>query len=95
MHSSRKSKSDVLTSRPVAAPVKVAKPRAPRRTPVTKTEVVFDPSLYQEEIAEAAYYVWLARGAAHGSAADDWTQAEAIVRERCMAKERALAASAV
>jgi len=91
MHRTRKTKSEAV----MPAPMKIAKPRAPRRTPVTVTSKVFDPAAYQEEIAEAAYYVWLARGNAPGSAADDWSQAESIVRERYQAKKRALAATSV
>lgn len=65
--------------------------KAPARKPVVEEpqEVhaagerpSFDAALHHEEISKEAYYTWLRRGRAHGTAREDWLAAVALVRAR-------------
>lgn len=67
-----------------AATHKQAAPRPAARTRKPETpKPVFDPSLHHDEIAREAYYLWQARGCAHGHEIEDWFRAVEIVRARC------------
>lgn len=67
-----------------AATHKQAAPRAAAarsaKTPARRP--AFDPSLHHEEIACEAYFLWEARGHAHGHEAEDWFHAVETVRAR-------------
>jgi hypothetical protein len=43
---------------------------------------LFDPKQHAREIEEAAYFLWLKRGNAPGSAEEDWLRAEAQIRAK-------------
>jgi hypothetical protein len=55
-----------------------------KRTPVRRKALVpeFDEAAHRDEIAEAAYLIWLQRGGAPGSQVEDWCMAATTVREK-------------
>jgi hypothetical protein len=73
-------------------PAEPKSPAATHKAPARKAKVTaaaaattgpaFDLSQHHEEIAREAYHLWLSRGCGHGEAHEDWTRAEALVRER-------------
>ena len=65
--------------------------KAPARKPAVEETLAahaaaetprFDTALHHEEISKEAYYTWLRRGRAHGTAREDWLAAVALVRAR-------------
>jgi len=61
---------------------KSAAPKARTKATTAPMPVVFDPAAHHEEIASAAYFLWLDRGAGPGSESEDWLQAVEIVAAR-------------
>ncbi len=58
---------------------------AVRKTVVRKSvakPAMFDVEAHRAEIEREAYFLWLGRGGAHGSAGEDWFKAVEIVKAR-------------
>ncbi len=71
-------------SQTAAAPAAV-KPHRPTRRVTKKAPAVaaeFNPADYHQEIAVAAYLLWLEQGDAPRSPEENWLRAEAEVRSR-------------
>lgn len=78
-----------LTAKPVA-PVPVVAPKAPApveaaptpsQAAVATSATTLPVTVSHEKIALRAYELFLARGGAHGHAAEDWLQAERELRQ--------------
>lgn len=67
-----------------AAPRATARPRVrkPAAAQAPEPKPLFDASLHHGEIAREAYFLWEARGRAHGHEAEDWFRAIELVRSR-------------
>jgi hypothetical protein len=67
-----------------AAPRAASKRTAPavRVRKAAGPKPAFDASLHQWEIEREAYFLWEARGYAHGNETEDWFRAVEIVRAR-------------
>jgi len=63
-----------MAARAAAATPRVRKPAA--------TKPAFDAAMHHDEIEREAYFLWEARGYAHGNQADDWSRATELVRAR-------------
>ena len=92
MHGTRKATSETASTAAKPAAAKITKQRAVPRLAKSASPQAFGPEMHQQEIGEAAYYLWLARGEGQGSAAEDWARAEIIVQLRYSAEQRAAAA---
>jgi hypothetical protein len=68
-------------SQTAVAPAKSKPHRPTRRVPkITPVEVEFSPSEHHDEIAVAAYLIWLEGGDAPRSPEENWLKAEQEVR---------------